>query len=335
MRVKVITGSLFSIGDPIYERDHIDSILQGLLEEYNPFVMMIYSKPKYIYDVEALKCVQEAQLDMYKQEVASLSATANVAQVLINLEVTKHGISNDNSHHYFCCRGISTCGRGRIRKTYTTRDMLTCELCNKYDHYVLEYLRKFDENFELIHHKSQPEGLTDNNLTGTQFQGSRNSCSTSHNLLSTSEFSSNSSGPNNVVIGNGHILEVQIVGHSHFFSNLVSNYMLNLIGMLHMPSITRNLIYVTKLARDNNVYFEFHSNKCFIKSQASNVVLLGVFLDERGLYCFTNLALEPSRNYLSHKSQSLCLIVNHILASYVHNKVQFVNTIVNPNVLSI
>ncbi|KAI5382772.1 hypothetical protein KIW84_070256 [Lathyrus oleraceus] len=104
--------------------------------------------------------------------------------------------------------------------------------------------------------------------------------------------------------------------------------------MLHVPSITRNFS-VSKLAMDNNVYFECHSNKCFIKSHASNVVLLEGFLNESGLYCFTSLALEPLRSNLNHKSQSPCSIVNHTLASHVLNEIQYVSTVVNPNVWSI
>lgn len=43
------------VGDPISDKDHLDSILEGLLEEYNSVVMMIYGKvdPPYVSDVEA------------------------------------------------------------------------------------------------------------------------------------------------------------------------------------------------------------------------------------------------------------------------------------------
>lgn len=44
LRIRVIANSLMAIGDPISEHDLIDSILQGLLEEYNPFIMMVYIK---------------------------------------------------------------------------------------------------------------------------------------------------------------------------------------------------------------------------------------------------------------------------------------------------
>lgn len=44
LRIRVIADSLLAIGDPISERDQVDSILQGLPKEYNPFIMMIYEK---------------------------------------------------------------------------------------------------------------------------------------------------------------------------------------------------------------------------------------------------------------------------------------------------
>lgn len=37
--IKVIYDSFLSIGDYIYGKDHIDAILDGLPEEYNPFML--------------------------------------------------------------------------------------------------------------------------------------------------------------------------------------------------------------------------------------------------------------------------------------------------------
>ncbi|KAI5426895.1 hypothetical protein KIW84_032359 [Lathyrus oleraceus] len=70
---------------------------------------------------------------------------------------------------------------------------------------------------------------------------------------------------------------------------------------------------VSKFAKDNDVYFEFDANKCCVKSQASNVLVLEGFLDESGLYCFNKLGLEFSKDTLSHKS--LLPIVNNIVVS--------------------
>lgn len=77
-----MVDSLQAIGDLITEQDHIDAVLEGLPEEYNSFVMMIYSRPDSpsITEIEGLLLVQEAQLDKYRQELASVPVSANVAQ---------------------------------------------------------------------------------------------------------------------------------------------------------------------------------------------------------------------------------------------------------------
>lgn len=60
LRVCAIVDSVVAIGDPISKYSQVDVILQGLLEEYNPFIMIEYSEtePLDIYDVEALLYVQ-------------------------------------------------------------------------------------------------------------------------------------------------------------------------------------------------------------------------------------------------------------------------------------
>lgn len=93
MRIQAIANSLIVIGDQIYERDQIDVILQGLPEEYNSFIMMIYGKGEntVIYDIEALLYVQEAQLYKYSQELAAQPAITNLAQASSNSCADKSG----------------------------------------------------------------------------------------------------------------------------------------------------------------------------------------------------------------------------------------------------
>ena len=54
--VKAISNLLLVVGDVFPEPDQIDSILDGLLEEYNMFVVQMYgtSEPQTLYGVEAL-----------------------------------------------------------------------------------------------------------------------------------------------------------------------------------------------------------------------------------------------------------------------------------------
>jgi hypothetical protein len=48
----------------------------------------------------------------------------------------------------------------------------------------------------------------------------------------------------------------------------------------------KNLLSVCKFAQDNNVIFEFHPYKCFVKSQDSIQILLEDVVGTDGLYQF-------------------------------------------------
>ena len=150
LRIRAIADALLAIGDPISERDQIDSILQGLPEEYNPFVMMTYGKGELssIYDVEALLYVQEAQLDKYRQELALTTATANLAYT------EDHASSKSTRGGFQQSRGRDSGSRGRgltkARSAYTQGNRPTCQLCGKYGHAVIDCWHKYDENFELV-----------------------------------------------------------------------------------------------------------------------------------------------------------------------------------------
>lgn len=56
---------VIAVGDSISEKDHIVSILDGLPEEYNSFVMQMYGYPEplILFDIKVSLYVQEARLD--------------------------------------------------------------------------------------------------------------------------------------------------------------------------------------------------------------------------------------------------------------------------------
>ena len=81
-------------------------------------------------------------------------------------------------------------------------------------------------------------------------------------------------GPDQIYIGNGQGLPIHSTGSSTFISPINSKVSLSLNQLLHVPTITKNLISVSKFALDNGVYFEFHPNHCLVKSQGANEILL-------------------------------------------------------------
>ena len=112
-------------------------------------------------------------------------------------------------------------------------------------------------------------------------------------MLTSSEFE----GPDQVHIGNGSGMQIQHIGNSSLHSSK-SNTIFNLRNLLHVPKITKNLISVSQFAHDNNVYFEFYPNVCFVKSQVSKEILLQGKLRD-GLYMFEDVSV-PSKSANSH-----------------------------------
>jgi histone deacetylase 1/2 len=94
------------------------------------------------------------------------------------------------------------------------------------------------------------------------------------------------SGSDQVHVGNGQGLPITSVGSMSFSSPFYPNSTLKLNNLLHVPAITKNLVSVSQFARDNHVYFEFHPNECYVKSQGSSKIILKGHLGHDGLYQF-------------------------------------------------
>lgn len=96
------------------------------------------------------------------------------------------------------------------------------------------------------------------------------------NLADPTEYESNEL----VIVGNSSQLKISSIGNSTISDG---KYLLNLIDILYVPKIIKNLVSVSKLTQDNNIYFEFHHRYCLIKDKGLGRVLLKGTLKE-GLY---------------------------------------------------
>ncbi|CAI8596770.1 unnamed protein product [Vicia faba] len=144
LRIKVIANSLLAVGDLITEQDQIDSILNGLPEEYNPFVMQKYGcpVPPTLCDVEGLLYVKETQHDKFRQELVANTVSANIAHTGQKEESCRGNYSRNHGRGHKYSRG-----RGRGRTIASTGNRPTCPLCGKYGHSVSTCWPRFDENF--------------------------------------------------------------------------------------------------------------------------------------------------------------------------------------------
>jgi hypothetical protein len=87
-------------------------------------------------------------------------------------------------------------------------------------------------------------------------------------------------GNDTVHIGNGAGLSILHTSYATLFTN---HHVLQLSNVLHVPLITKNLLSVSQLTKNNTVFVEFSHSHCFIKDQATGKTLLHGTL-HKGLY---------------------------------------------------
>lgn len=78
-------------------------------------------------------------------------------------------------------------------------------------------------------------------------------------------------GPGKVFVGNGSTLPVLTTGQS---SLLTRSRPLFMRSLLFVPGITKNLLFVSKFAKDNRVMFEFFPTQCQLRDLQTKEVLL-------------------------------------------------------------
>lgn len=93
-------------------------------------------------------------------------------------------------------------------------------------------------------------------------------------------------GQSCICVANVQSLSIKCVGSSCVFSKSCFAICLTLNDILYIPCITRNLLSISKLSRDNQVVFKFIIGKFYIESHVSKCTLLEGFLDSSELYCF-------------------------------------------------
>ena len=86
-------------------------------------------------------------------------------------------------------------------------------------------------------------------------------------------------------------LSIKYVGQSMLTSPYLSSKTLSLKHLLHVPYITKDLLSVSKFAKDNIVFFEFHPSSCFVKDRVTKTTLLEGIL-KGGLYVFDHTRID-------------------------------------------
>jgi len=342
-QTKAIVDELAGIGCPIKPNEYVDAILKGFPQDYAPMISVIESKFEMppISEVEALLLAHEYRVTRFQKKVLpSINYTQSYTadpRLLVRTNNFRGSCGRNTTE-----RGGRHCGgrgRGRfanfqcqiyLKYGHTTN---VCFYRGDSAYQPHESLTLFDpttnqplqlsisqsnSNFKLntwINPATSqnrttplldvPSALLTNSVvqengnstwipnSGASFHVTGNS----QNIQQLNHFER----PDHIYIGNGEGLQVFGSGSSCLQN---SKFPLYLNNLLHVPSITKNLLSVVKFALDNNVFFEFYPYHCNVKSQATNEVILRDIVGADGLYSFPDFKIssQPS-SVLSKKSQ--------------------------------
>ena len=326
LKIRELVNLLGMAGEKVTVKEHVASLFNGLNDDYENFITSfdLRNQINTVEEVESLLLAHEARIDQKnKSQEVKDSATSQFLANFVGLSVQDK--KKFNNGQAFSGRGngngsrgsfSSQRGRGRSQgRGNWNSNKPQCQLCGKFGHVVLQCYHRFDQSFQGP--GSQNGSQTHNfghfspgggrgfgrgqmsALMAAQEQaggGDTNwypdSGATNHvtadqsNLTAKTEFF----GPDQVYVGNGKGLEIKHIGHSSFISPY-SSKILTLHNLLHVPTITKNLLSVSKFCSDNNVFFEFHSSCCFVKDQVSKTVVLEGKL-ANGLYMFDKAQVQ-------------------------------------------
>ncbi|GMJ04377.1 hypothetical protein HRI_004106900 [Hibiscus trionum] len=99
-------------------------------------------------------------------------------------------------------------------------------------------------------------------------------------------------GKDSLLVGDGHAVRI-----SHVGTGMISNgcRSLRLQNLLCVPDIRKNLLSVSQFARDNGVFFEFHSRFCVVKDALTKEPFLEGKLTPEGLYELRSTSVQQGR----------------------------------------
>ncbi|KAL4353878.1 hypothetical protein GQ457_06G021620 [Hibiscus cannabinus] len=310
-QIKELCDSLAACGNPISEVEKIATILNGLHMEYKPFVTVITASREPFNLDGVVSVLVDAEVQQNAFDLANnFSGSVSIAQGVSEKAVVKNKEYTMNPQPYRQFNNSG--GRGR--------SWPQCQLCGKIGHLMDSCWFRFDQSFQGVTAKKsasrEESGMTNVNGGEVNVTGHVCSCaghgnsegqaqvqiaaaSTGQNQwyvdsgathhvtpeVAKAMQGSEYGGPGKITVGDGANLNITKIGKSVLPVLSATRKTLVLSDLMHVPQITKNLISMSKLARDNHVFLEFHAFKCVVRDEDTGVVLLEG-RESEGLYKF-------------------------------------------------
>lgn len=188
-------------------------------------------------------------------------------------------------------------------------DRPTCQICDKVGHTAKDCYHRTNLNSYPTKHNNSTRPQRRQSPNAEAFFASPSSIvdpswyldsGANHhvtNQLENLSLQSDYSGEDKLTVGNGMALPI-----THYGSCTLpaSPSPLKLSNVLVVPHITKNLLNISQLTADNNIYIEFHPHCCLVKNLQGKILLKGHV--EHGLYRLPQISTSTPQVYLGERT---------------------------------
>jgi hypothetical protein len=208
-----------------------------------------------------------------------------------------------------------------------------CQICGKTGHLALDCFHRVNFSYQGRQPLAKHTAIASTNMTNAINASSSTQSSWISDIGATDHFTPDIShipdcheycGNEQVTVGNGQSLPINHTGNSQLYA---SSHLFKLHHVLHVPSMSSNLLSVHKFCKDNNASFYFDASKFCIKDLSSRRLLYNG-LSECGLYTIHGAILLESSSPRSFRTSAIdassslwhnCLghVLHHVLHKHL------------------
>jgi gag-polypeptide of LTR copia-type/GAG-pre-integrase domain len=323
-------------------------ILHGLNTEYDSLIVSLNSKPNAVpfNELAGLLLTHEQRLQKnvvltaaIPSSVAippSLNPSSQMPQANIAIDHLSSAFNEPDLMSQFQVFLASKNGSWRNKSSFKgtsaladSSDRPICQLCAKKGHTADRCYKRFDATYKppppRFQHRvrsSSPQALLVQPGSVPPESWYLDSGASAHVSPDLNCFTSYSpyGGTDQLQISDGKGLPILHIGSTYLTT---PSKPLVLSNMLHVPSISKPLLSISRLVTDNDIIVEFNASSCIVKDQVTSQVLLQGVL-HNGLYLLTSsvsgpqaftcavASLQTWHYRLAHSSPS---VLKHIVSS--------------------
>ncbi|KAI0525156.1 hypothetical protein KFK09_004548 [Dendrobium nobile] len=298
MRVKNLVDNISVSESQIDTEDILLYILNGLPSTYNSFKTAIRTSlnPIDLDTLYSLLCSEEIAQQQESQKDASVTPTDSAFYA--NRTNWQKGNSNNRNYKNRKSDNRNTSEAARPNPSAVKTDRPSCQICGKTGHIVINCWHRCNFKYAPTTTSAPRAYLTQQSSTPTN-DWIMDSGASSHLTpdLGNLQQSSVYNGPDTISTTNGSTMSIQNSGQG-LLPLPDSNRKLYLRNLLHVPSLTHNLLSISKLTSDNKVSICFDANGFVIKDvQDQRPLLLGQLCN--GLYRLRTVSTDRPTYLLS------------------------------------